>query len=148
MAYKQKKAAEKKEEQRLRLAEKIPEERQYITIKDAVVLFGISKPTLYRLIRKGKIPAVNLGERLTRISRAHIEAMFPKVETAKAIQPIITKQEINFDPANCYTVGEISQKFGISLSTVDKTIRKNSIPKRQIGKYVYVPKSEIDKLFK
>lgn len=147
-ATRKKKAQEKQEEQRQKLAAQIPTDRPYISIAEAVALFGISKDTIYRLIRKGKIPAVNLGERLTRISRAHIEAMFPKVEMAKAIQPIITKQEINFDPANCYTVGEISQKFGISLSTVDKTIRKNSIPKRQIGKYVYVPKSEIDKLFK
>jgi predicted DNA-binding transcriptional regulator AlpA len=73
--------------------------------------------------------------------------MFPKVEIAKAIQPTIIKQEISFDPANCYTIGEISQKYGISLSTVDKTIRKNSIPKKQIGKFVYVPKVEIDRLF-
>ncbi|MDR1182455.1 MAG: helix-turn-helix domain-containing protein, partial [Bacteroidales bacterium] len=49
--------------------------RPYISIPEAVVLFGISKDTIRRLIRAGKIPAVNLGERLTRISRAHIEAM-------------------------------------------------------------------------
>ena len=142
-----KKAQEKQEEQRQQLAEQIPTDRPYISIAEAVVLFGISRDTIYRQIRKGNIPAVNLGERLTRISRIHIEAMFPKVEIAKAIQPTIKKQEINFDPANCYTIGEISQKYGVSLSTVDKTIRKCSIPKKQIGKFVYVPKVEIDRLF-
>jgi len=146
-ATRKKKAQEKQEEQRQQLAEQIPTDRPYISIAEAVVLFGISRDTIYRQIRKGNIPAVNLGERLTRISRVHIEAMFPKVETAKAIQPTIKKQEINFDPANCYTIGEISQKYGVSLSTVDKTIRKNSIPKKQIGKFVYVPKMEIDRLF-
>jgi predicted DNA-binding protein YlxM (UPF0122 family) len=73
--------------------------------------------------------------------------MFPKVEIAKAIQPMVTNQEINFDQANCYTIGEITEKFGISASTVQKTIRKCSIPKKQIGKFVYVPKLEIDRLF-
>ncbi|BDX38441.1 MAG: helix-turn-helix domain-containing protein [Paludibacteraceae bacterium] len=146
-ATRKKKAQEKQEEQRQQLAEQIPTDRPYISIAEAVVLFGISRDTIYRQIRKGNIPAVNLGERLTRISRIHIEAMFPKVEIAKAIQPTITKQEINFDPANCYTIGEISQKYGVSLSTVDKTIRKCSIPKKQIGKFVYVPKVEIDRLF-
>ena len=106
-----KKAQEKQEEQRQQLAEQIPTDRPYISIAEAVVLFGISRDTIYRQIRKGNIPALNLGARLTRISRIHIEAMFPKVEIAKAIQPAITKQEINFDPANCYTIGEISQKY-------------------------------------
>ncbi|MDR2757477.1 MAG: excisionase family DNA-binding protein [Planctomycetaceae bacterium] len=56
--------------------------RPYISIAEAVVLFGISKDIIRRLIKAGKIPAVNLGQRLTRISRTHIEAMF----TAVAIQ--------------------------------------------------------------
>jgi excisionase family DNA binding protein len=53
--------------------------RPYISIAEAVVLFGISKNTIHRLIRAGKISAINLGERLTRISRTHIEAMFTAV---------------------------------------------------------------------
>ena len=148
VAYKEKKAAEKKEEQRRQLAEKISDERQYITIQDAVVLFGISKPTLYRLIRKGKIPAVNLGERLTRINRAHIEAMFPKIDNPQTPQTEIQPAALSFDPKDCYNIGEIAQKFNISESTVYKHIRKNAIPTRQIGKFVYAPKSEIDKLYK
>jgi excisionase family DNA binding protein len=142
-----KKSLKKQEEKRQQLTAQIPVDRPYITIAEAVLLFGISRDTIYRQIRKGNIPAINLGERLTRISRAHIEAMFPKVEIAKAIQSTVVNQEINFDSANCYTIGEISEKFGVSLSTVDKTIRKNSIPKKQIGKYVYVPKVEIDRIF-
>lgn len=51
------------------------------------------------------------------------------------------------EAATSYTIGEISQKYGVLLSSVDKTIRKNSIPKKQIGKFVYVPKVEIDKIF-
>jgi excisionase family DNA binding protein len=121
--------------------------RPYISIAEAVLLFGISKDTIRRLIRAGKIPAVNLGERLTRISRAHIEAMFTAVvvpeEKPQEQQPV----KLQYEPGECYTIGEISEKYGVSLSTVDKTIRKNSIPKRQVGKFVYVPKVMIDKIF-
>jgi excisionase family DNA binding protein len=39
----------------------------YISITDATILFGISKDTIRRLIRANKIPAFNLGERLTRV---------------------------------------------------------------------------------
>jgi excisionase family DNA binding protein len=54
---------------------------------------------------------------------------------------------MDYAQEECYSIGEISEKYGVSLSTVDKTIRKNSIPKRQIGKFVYVPKEAIDKIF-
>lgn len=142
-----KKSLKKQEVKRQQLTAQIPVDRPYITIAEAVLLFGISRDTIYRQIRKGNIPAVNLGERLTRISRAHIEAMFPTVESAKAVQPETINTKLDYNQDECYTVGEITEKFGISASTVSKTIRKNSIPKKQIGKYVYVPKVEIDRLF-
>jgi excisionase family DNA binding protein len=121
--------------------------RPYISIPEAVVLFGISKDTIRRLIKAGKIPAINLGERLTRISRTHIEAMFTAVampeEKPKEQQPV----KLQYEPSECYTINEISEKYGVSLSTVSNTIRRNSIPKRQVGKFVYVPKEMIDKIF-
>ena len=94
----------------------------------------------------GKIPAINLGERLTRISRAHIETMFAPlavVPTAPEKQP----KKMDYSQAECYTIGEITEKFGVSPSTVSNAIRRNSIPKKQVGKFVYVPKNEIDKIF-
>ncbi|KAA6314831.1 hypothetical protein EZS27_034616, partial [termite gut metagenome] len=55
--------------------------------------------------------------------------------------------KLQYNPNECYTIAEISEKFGVSLSTVSKTIRRYSIPKRQVGKFVYVPKEQIDKVF-
>ena len=54
----------------------------------------------------------------------------------------------NLEPENCYTVGEICKKYRINDSTVWSHVRKYSIPTRQIGNYVYVPKEEIDNLYK
>jgi excisionase family DNA binding protein len=83
--------------------------RHYISIAEAVVLFGISKDTIRRLIRVGKISAVNLGERLTRISRVHIEAMFTAVavpeEKPQEQQPV----KLQYEPSECYTIGKISE---------------------------------------
>ena len=121
--------------------------RPYITIAEVVTLFGISKNTIHRLIKAGKIPAVNLGKRLTRISRTHIEAMFTAVAIPEEKPQEQQAVKLQYEPSECYTIGEISEKYGVSLSTVDKTIRKNSIPKRQVGKFVYVPKEMIDKIF-
>jgi len=119
--------------------------RPYISIKEATILFGISKDTIRRLIIAGKIPAFNLGKRLTRISRLDMEALFntvslPKVPKEKSVR-------MQYETKECYKIGEVSEKFGISPSTVNKTIRRYGIPRRQIGKFVYVPKEQIEKLF-
>ena len=140
------KKEERKEANRQELIAKIPSNRPYISIAEAVLLFGISRDTIYRLVRMGKIPAVNLGERLTRISRAHIEAMFaplPVVPTAPEKQPV----KMDYSQEECYTIVEVSRKYGVSHSTVRSTIRRNSIPQKTVGNYVYVPKIEIDKIF-
>ena len=42
----------------------------------------------------------------------------------------------NLELEYCYTIGEITAKFGITEGTVYKHIRKSSIPIRQIGKFV------------
>lgn len=147
-AYRAKKREEKKEQHRQELANKVPQERPYISIAEAVAMFGISRDTIYRLIRNGNLPAVNLGVRLTRISRAHIESMFPLVEqkqqTTSTTQPT---KSYNFDASDSYTIGEVSTKYSVSNSTVYKTIRKIGIPTCQKGKYVFVPKEEIDRVF-
>lgn len=52
------------------------------------------------------------------------------------------------EPEDCYTIGEVSKLFRVSESTVYSNLRKFSIPMRQIGRFVYVPKYDIDKIFK
>jgi hypothetical protein len=98
-------------------------------------------------VRLDKIPAINLGKRLTIISCIHIETMFTPlavVLTALEVQP----KKMDYSQEKCYTIGEITEKFGVvSPSAVSNTIRRNSIPKKQISKFVYVPKEEFDRIF-
>jgi len=119
--------------------------RPYISIAEATMLFGISKDTIRRLIKADKIPAVNLGQRLTRVSRVHIEAMFTAVTIPE--EPEAKPAKLQYEKSECYNIAEVSEKFGVSPSTVNKTIRRNSIPRRQFGKFVYVPKDQIDRIF-
>lgn len=141
------KKATRQEVKQQELIAKIPNNRQYISIAEAVLLFNVSRDTIYRLIRMGKIPAINMGERLTRISRSHIETMFAPLANTPTAPEVQQPKKMDYSQDECYTIGEITEKFGISPSTVSNTIRKNSIPKKQIGKFVYVPKVEIDKIF-
>lgn len=69
----------------------------YIPITGAPIFFGISKYIIRRLIKEGKVPAINLGLWLTRVIRAHLDEIFTAVkipEEAKE-QPVKLQYEIN-----------------------------------------------------
>lgn len=77
-AYKERKKAEKINEsntETLKVKNKPIEElkaKEFLSVKDIALLLGCSTRTAYRLIDKGKINAVNLSERLTRVKRSEL----------------------------------------------------------------------------
>lgn len=148
VAYKRKKDKEEKEKQYDQIAKEIPDIREYLTVAEAVAVYCVERDTLYREIRKGKITSVNLGKRQLRLKRSDLEERYElRKKVRKAAKKPIPKT-YNLEPENCYNIGEISKKYRIHDSSVWAHIRKFSIPTRQIGNYVYAPKSEIDKLYK
>lgn len=93
-------------------------------------------------------PAINLGTRLTRIKREDLEKLIPTRDAIKAEKAKPIPKLYNLELENCYTVGEICKKYHINDSSVWAHVRKYSIPSRQIGNFVYIPKEEIDNLYK
>ena len=73
--------------------------------------------------------------------------MFPVSQISPEVKTQPKKKLYSLEKEDCYSIGEIAKSFQISESTVYKHIRKYSIPTRQIGKYVYAPKIEIDHLY-
>lgn len=59
IAYKRRKDEEIRHSKLDVIVRKTPKSQEYVKVSEAYALFGISKDTLYRLIRKGKIPYVN-----------------------------------------------------------------------------------------
>ena len=141
----------KDEEQRLQrldeVVKKIPKSKDYVTVPEAYAMFGISKETLYRLIRKGSISSVNAGQRQIRVSKEELLKLYPLRKKALT-KPKPVSKLYSLEPKDCYTIGEISKKFHLDDTTVYLHIRKYSIPTRQIGNFVYAPKKEIDNLYK
>lgn len=76
VAWKRKKDAKAKDAKSETIAHHIPDIREYISVKEAVALFGVERTTLYRLIHTGRIPSINIGKRLTRIKRSDLEQLF------------------------------------------------------------------------
>lgn len=149
VAFQRNKAAEEKEKRRQELAAQIPNDRDYISVPEACNLYGISKATIYRLIRLGRVEHFNAGQRLIRISRSSIEKMYePKADVNLNEKIEIINGNYRFDSTDCYTVGEISTKYGLHDTTIWQAIRKFSIPTCQRGNYVFVPKDRIDQIFK
>jgi excisionase family DNA binding protein len=146
LANKKRKKEEKKTAQLAKIAEGVEDSRDYITIKEATAMFKLNRCTLYRLIQKGLIPSVNLGHRLMRVSKTYLNSNYQLREKPRESKKPLVKL-YNLEPENCYTVGEISQKYRLDDTTVYNHIRRYSIPIRQIGRFVYVPKEEIDNLY-
>ncbi|OIV41826.1 DNA-binding protein [Flavobacterium johnsoniae] len=146
-AYKQKMKRLKIEEELKALTDKIPENRAFVSIPEAGMLFGIHNKSLYRLVGQGKIPSVNLGTRLIRIDRTVMEEMFGPSRRLPQVESGPKKKLYSLEKEDCYSIGEIARRFQISEGSVYSHIRKYSIPTRQIGKYVYAPKMEIDNLY-
>ena len=147
-AHARKKRAEEKKKKLALIAKMIPTIREFISVKEAVAIYGVERKTLYRLLNKGIIPCINIGERMIRIKRSDLESMFLKRPIAQAIKETPIPKRYSLEPEDCYTIGEICEKYHINDSSVWAHVRKCSIPSRQIGNYVYVPKEEIDKLYK
>jgi len=66
--------------------------------------------TIHRLIKREIIKGVNFGVRLTRVKRSDLENLFAAVEMPNQSWEI--PEKLNFEVGNCYTISEISSKFG------------------------------------
>ena len=120
---------------------------EYITIKQALQIFTTTRSTIRRLIIKRKVAYRKLSPRKTFVSVKSLEALFPLRPETLVKQNEKESHIFDINPKHCYTIGEVSIKFGISEKSVYKHIRDFSIPMRQIGRFVYVPKVEIDKIY-
>ncbi len=138
----------RKRDRREKVLKEIKEDgKEYITITEALKIFTTSRNTLCRLVKSDEIHYTKISPKKVFVSVQDLETLFPL--RPEKIMTENQKQNHIFDmsPNKCYTIGEVSIKFGISEKSVYKHIREFSIPMRQIGRFVYVPKVEIDKIY-
>ena len=143
--YRNKRRAEKRKRERQAIVENI-DDKDFLTVVQVYNRYNVSRPTLYRWIRQGKIKDHNPGDRMTLIEAAEIENLL-EIRTSP-LEEKTQKRLYSLEPEDCYTIGEVSKKYRVSESTVYTTVRRQSIPMRQTGRFVYVPKFDIDKFFK
>lgn len=119
--------------------------KPFLTVSEAAKLLNCSIRTTYRLVNEGKLLSINLSQRKTIIRRSDIDGLFLQAPIVPTSSPKTRK--VNLDPVNCYTISQILKKYEISEKGLYDIINRNCIPKLHEGKFVYVPKAPIDKLF-
>lgn len=108
VAWKRRKDEEIRMQKLDTIVKKIPKSKELISVPEAYALFGISKETIYRLVRKGAITSTNLGERQIRLSKEELMKLYPlrrkALEKPKAVPKLYSMEE-----KDCYTIGEVSK---------------------------------------
>ena len=116
--------------------------KDFLSISQASILFGISRRTFYRIISRGELDVAKFGTR-TVIRRCDIDSFFSLPLDQSVLRP--TQEFPGLE--NCYTITQIQQKYGISSGALYMLIQRQGIVKYAVGKYNYVAKKDIDIIF-
>ena len=144
LAYKQRRRQRLITEAEARVLQKPIEEvgnKEFLSLQDTSVLFGITKRSVYNLIYNGVLQAFRLSSRMTLIRRADIEQIFESHVYTKKVKP--ERKPIT----EFYTTNEIKEKFGVSESWVFKIGKEKNIPKILHHGKTYWSKQHVEKHF-
>ena len=144
LAYKQRRRQRQITEAEARVLQKPIEEvgnKEFLSLQDASVLFGITKRSVYNLIYNGVLQAFKFSSRMTFVRKADIERMFEGHIYTKKVKP--ERKPIT----EFYTTKEIQEKFGVSEAWVFKLAKEKKIPKVLHHGKTYWSKQHVDKHF-
>jgi len=144
LVYKQRRRQRQITEAEARVLQKPIEEvgnKEFLSLQDTSVLFGITKRSVYNLIYNGVLQAFKLSSRMTLIRRADIERIFESHVYTKKVKP--ERKPIT----EFYTTAEIKEKFGVSESWVFKIGKEKNIPKILHHGKTYWSKQHVEKHF-
>ncbi|GAA4445683.1 helix-turn-helix domain-containing protein [Pontibacter saemangeumensis] len=116
--------------------------KAFLSVADTCQLLGISRWTLWRLIKRGELPAAKFGRSIL-IKRADIDSLF---QLTPLEFPAESLDQDTFNPEDCYSLSEVQALYRISEKALHELIKRIGIPKYKQGIYAYVPKAHIRSL--
>jgi len=114
---------------------------EFLNVKAAAKLLGASEKIIHTMIKSGRLKATNLSVRKTIISRADIDRLFELPGGVTESTPN------NSNLSECCHMGEAQRLYNISEKALFDIIKRNEVPKYQLGKYTYVLKIHLNKIF-
>ena len=103
---------------------------EFYTTAEIKEQYGVKESWIFKVAKENNIPKT-FSRGKTCWSKRHIDAYFEK----KAPNPDITEW---------YSVAEIQEKFGMTLSAIYSFVSKNMIPKKKVGITVCYSKKHFD----
>lgn len=115
--------------------------QEFLTVKAASKLLSASEKIVHGMIKSGRLKATNLSVRKTVIARADIDGLFDLPERPDENKPNSSNL------SECYHMGEAQKIYNISEKALSEIIKRNQVPKYQVGWYTYVLKSHLERIF-
>lgn len=145
--------AEKRRERLRTKSEEIQEQnrqdllsQEYLSISDAAILLGISRPTLSGFIRRGILPVLRFSQRTVRIKRADLEKL--KEQQLDIIAPISTPiAEINKAKEQHITAAEAIKQLDVSVTWFYRQIKKHDVKSVMIDGKASYPLKTVKRIF-
>lgn len=111
-------------------------EAKYVSIKDAALMLGVSRPTIYRRIEAGELHPLRVSSRTVRVS----------------LDELLQSSKIQIVPNNGDFSIPISIDDALVLYRVSRTkffvsIKKAGIRPKYVGRVAYFPKLDLDRIF-
>lgn len=122
--------------------------KEFLTVREVASLLSCSVRSVYYFINNGVFNSVNLGQRVSRIRRTEIDRIFDKPKAIQKSEPKPQAKPKEYTIEDCYTISEVQTKFNISPTGLHGILKRNNVPKLYQGRYTYVPKTIINRLFK
>jgi len=111
-----------------------PPEIEYYTYKEIEQIYNLSKNSVWKIIKKQKIPTIMRNNKL-HIDKIKIDRYFKR--TRKDVSHI----------TEWYSVQDVVEKYNVGERQVHRKVYEKKIPKRRDGRFVYLSKSDIDKVY-
>lgn len=119
--------------------------KEFLTIQDCSILLNVSRSTIKRLLERGDLLSFNVLGRVL-ISRSDLDHFYKgKINT-----PSVKKVEVKnteFDERKYYFMGEIPNYYNVSTKSIERHIKLKGIKKIKRGRFNYVLKNDIKKLY-
>ncbi|MDS1032485.1 helix-turn-helix domain-containing protein [Porphyromonadaceae sp. NP-X] len=120
--------------------------QENLSLTDAAVLLGISRPTLYKLLNDRNIKLLRISKRTIRVKKSDLMDLYQNQSEKPA--PINTPiAEINKKQEEHITVAEALQLFKISNTYLYNKIRAEQIQSVIIKGKAHYPKNVLKRLF-
>lgn len=93
------------------------DQSQYVSITEAAALLGVSRPSIYNLLRSGELPYNQLSKRIVRIRRADLLDIQSKMAHSPSA-PKLSKTDLK----DYITREEALKKYGIAKTKFHKAV--------------------------